>query len=1161
MSNRPFRAAGSAGLLRRAAGLFVATAAVLALASLLSAFGTASVTPAEPRPAQDCEADGPPDARCLTHLEPRSLFESASAVLSPDGRRFVYQVREGRSVQLWLFDRRTGQSERLTRGPGKRYGPVWSSDGTRVAFRGEVPDAFGDMARGIGIVDVRTEQERLIFRTSPGVTIRSHTWTPDDRILFERTWLTLGTTSPPETDASGSGRNSEVWIVNADGLAAEPFPSVPTGRTRLAFSPDGRRTAWTGSGCRSDVENRPGLFVGDRDARNGRCVVALQRVPDHFAWAADGETVYYVGPTGEREATALYAVSAAGDGEARRIPSPPGRITGLGVSRTGEIGLAVHRSDMAIATLPAEGGAPDRIPLPDSLHGFWPVWHPDGDRIAFTASSLDPGDPWGDAELAVVETDRAGRDVDLVRPGSADEAKVLAGTWSPDGRYFASYRREQRRGRFHLGPGDRIDASIADLGTADWRFVPGPPTWSPGGEKIALAPGSALYYRAEDSNYLPRQGVVTVAVDSAVLAGGYPRHHDRSSLELAGFDGVAQQPRYAPDGARVAFARRIQIGESPGIHVVPADGGSVETVAEFRGGETFSGPEWSPDGRWLLYASPGDDGVWRIRRTDPETGSVETLTRGPEHALHPRLSPDGRTLAVTLWDSSTELWSLPSRTPEVALPPVDTAPTIHAVPPVSASRVDSGLLELVARAESAPGVPELWPGFWDGEHSYVVRTADEPFEALAVNAGPTPAGYRPVAEEGLARQLRDRLHHARGRSADVGWLDMDVPVIAFDRDSLDDEAMRAPNLYELYTGVFRDLDAGHLERIEHEGLSGSCRQAACPTPDDRSCAALVHAEHTILRQSLRLLPRRSDEATEEIRRRMRGYAALLWLRNLGGSRELRIQRMRGIPGYVAGQATTLAMGQTLTDRHPALTSRLEVTAPASGDLMDEDDRAMVSGLSVAVLLDRLHPGWREEVRDGASLLETLFRATHLTETDALPVAVAAMRERGFWRILNQIRSVQAADTVDTYVPWRGERDRSLEAGFFTGAMCHVTPDAREVRIDLGGFPARGERNFSFRWDVGPDGASTPLDGYAFVMDPVEVELEIEGLRVLVRHRPVALYDGGLTIYPSREIADEITEPAGRDSSSTRHVRAGGIEFEIGPGIGVDVYISRIRVAP
>lgn len=956
--------------------------------------------------------------------------------------------------------------------------------------------------------------------------------------------------------------------MDADGL--DPRPYRTPARVRIAFSPAGDRIAWTGDRCRPGDDAGRALCVAGRDGEDARRVLTAGDEIAGFGWAPDGETLYYAGSTAEDGTARLYAVDASGEGRRRRLATPEGRVTGMNVARSGEVALSVHRPDVGIATVPVTGGVPERIPLPDSVHGFWPAWRPDGERIGFTATRWPRRAFWREAEFAVVAPDRRRASAPLRRPGSGDRVRTVTGVWSPDGELFASYQVPGRRGGgFRLGPASRMDSVVADLGPADWLAVPGPPDWSPEGDRIVIAPGGRRHQRGI-SEYLPRYGLIEIEVDSALLAGASFRgEQSKSAVELEGFTGTAQRPRYAPDGERIAFSRRIAEGDSGGVHVVPAGGGAVETVAELETGEMFSGPEWGPGGRSLYFARPDDDGVYRIFRSRAKRaagrgwGEAEPVTRGPAHALHPRLSPDGETLAVTLWEAPTELWVLPSSTPEAEPPPVDTAPPRPRVETTPLDSVSPGLRQLVVRAEAAGAeVRGLWPGFWDGGRTYAVRSAGEPREALAVTPGLRPAGYRPVAPGDLPSVVEGRLYHATGPRARLHWLDVDVPVHEAGRDSTGDRRELEERLFALYRAVMqgrglkRDTVRGRGADEDAPRRPYECRvRREC---DSEFCTAVLRTENRMLRRTaldVRWMGGQRVEG-EELVRRIRSIAAVRWMRTLADSREPTVERRAGVSAWVARQAALLAVGRDTAIYRPGVGPYARLAGP-NEPLPEMRERAAATGQVVAELLDGLGSGWRRRVRAGATLVEAMFEMSGLSEARAPVVATEAMRDQ--FALESRLREQSGP-------------------GYYERALCNLVPPVRRIEIRFpSSHPLDGGR-WGLRWDAGETGAAIPVPGWVFLPRPERFVLEIPGVSAVVRGQPVAVVQGSegdrpstqIVIYPSRELGGRLRQQQspemgglGPDEGERREqeLRGGGVELRLGPQVDVVEWESRIDIRP
>ncbi len=81
----------------------------------------------------------------------------------------------------------------------------------------------------------------------------------------------------------------------------------------------------------------------------------------------------------------------------------------------------------------------------------------------------------------------------------------------------------------------------------------------------------------------------------------------------------------------------------------------MRIVTQFETGDIFSAPEWTPDGASLLIAALEGDGRSVIRKVDIATGTGTVVTTSGD-AYHPRLSPSGHHLLVTLWNTRVRVW-------------------------------------------------------------------------------------------------------------------------------------------------------------------------------------------------------------------------------------------------------------------------------------------------------------------------------------------------------------------------------------------------------------------------------------------------------------------------------------------------------------------------
>ena len=151
------------------------------------------------------------------------------------------------------------------------------------------------------------------------------------------------------------------------------------------------------------------------------------------------------------------------------------------------------------------------------------------------------------------------------------------------------------------------------------------------------------------------------SVQLMASSGGAP-------TSLATINGVAEQPRFSPDGKRIAIlvtlgARKEtgatqagirQVGEigeqndEQRIAIVPATGGVLTPVSPAN--RYIYEYDWTPDGRGFVVTSAlgnGDNNWWiaELDRIDAANGTVQRIAAPKLQMNQPRVSPDGRTVA------------------------------------------------------------------------------------------------------------------------------------------------------------------------------------------------------------------------------------------------------------------------------------------------------------------------------------------------------------------------------------------------------------------------------------------------------------------------------------------------------------------------------------
>jgi Tol biopolymer transport system component len=230
----------------------------------------------------------------------------------------------------------------------------------------------------------------------------------------------------------------------------------------------------------------------------------------------------------------------------------------------------------------------------------WPVWAPNGKRIAFDSDRADP-DPTDDTAI---------NDILTMNPDGSDVTKLTPSTdlsvdaaWSPDAKRlaFASDRAE--------GAGRTSIYTMSDNGSRVRRVTKLPP-WaaydlapriSPDGRRIVFA----RYRLVERDAGEPPEELGALHIVN--LDGSHLR-------QLTGYELRAGGSDWKPDGKWIVFEKYVDhFDNDPGdIYIVRPDGSKLTNLTHNTGatgeGDSFrytesSDPVWSPDGRTIMFTN------------------------------------------------------------------------------------------------------------------------------------------------------------------------------------------------------------------------------------------------------------------------------------------------------------------------------------------------------------------------------------------------------------------------------------------------------------------------------------------------------------------------------------------------------------------------------
>ena len=546
------------------------------------------------------------------------LYDAYPGIPSPAADRVVFADFAAGARSLTVYDTATGLGRVLTTTPAERFRVTWSPDGSRVVYVDRRPESHGvwtlDPATGqesriVDPGDARVDHPRLL----PDGTVTALRHVGDDTA-----WVAYAPSRDQPT----------VLVDGAEGWAAP------------VRSPDGHSVAHlqVAGGYQADLAVRE-IATGET-----RTLAADLRFgwDNRVEWSPTGDALYLAAAGPDDPLLVGWRVPLDGS-PAERLTHEDHDVLAVTPLADGRVALSVYHTRTAVGLVPVTGGEPVDVTTAGGTSAFLPSWRPDGAAVGFITFSWRRLRMPIDFDLGVLELDAEGAPAGTVRTLLSEEHEDYGAAWSPDGRWLAFHGHLEQSDDIWLVP---VDGSARP--TRLTRFGPGAdtgePDWSPDGRTLAFS-----------SHGPPAEGnpgsVYTVAVDPATGRAAA----DPVRVPLDGFQGYAMGARYSPDGERLAFYGRSFKDGRVTVHTVPAAGGTPTAVVSFVNGEPYSAPEWSANGGSLFYSRNDGFGPFQVWRVDIPTGATEQVTTGAIGALQPSLSPDGRTLAVTMREAAIEV--------------------------------------------------------------------------------------------------------------------------------------------------------------------------------------------------------------------------------------------------------------------------------------------------------------------------------------------------------------------------------------------------------------------------------------------------------------------------------------------------------------------------
>ena len=458
---------------------------------------------------------------------------------------------------LWIVGRDGGDATRLTTGPGTETYPVFSPDGSMIAFSGEYD----------GNVDVYVVPStggvprRLTYH--PGTDSVS-SWTPDGKnVLFV------------SGRNSESGRTAQLFTIPVDGVypTMVPLPMAYEG----SYSADGTQLAY---------EPLPRAFGAWKRYRGGRSSPvyianlsdsSIERVPrtnsNDFNPMWIGNRVYFL--SDRNGPITLYAY----DTKTKQV-SELIRNDGLDIKSASAGPEAIVYEQFGVLNLfdlKTNKSKKLNITISGDMLAVRPKYEKVGNRVMNAAISPTGARAVFEArgEILSVPAEKGNARNLTSTPGVAERDPA----WSPDGKWIAYFSDESGEYALHLRDQTGLkEPKKISLGSPSSFFYS--PLWSPDSKKIAYTDKRLNLWYVDIEKGTP------VKVDTSKRGAGF-------------------SPSWSPDSRWIAFTKPIQSWYSA-VFIYSIEDGKVQQVTD--GLSDAVSAAFDRNGKYLYFLASTDIG-------------------------------------------------------------------------------------------------------------------------------------------------------------------------------------------------------------------------------------------------------------------------------------------------------------------------------------------------------------------------------------------------------------------------------------------------------------------------------------------------------------------------------------------------------------------------